>query len=875
MKKSLSYLLLIIVFGLIGYWVSTQINGFLDIRVNPKECAELNSYPDIRIKPDSSSGYQLRMLELAGVGIRPDTAAWGGDYRHTAERFDGVFSNTPPYVNQEAFGHFKEELRTYIAQMAEFNYNALLLGGFLPLISFDKVGDGQAIYAPDDSVYTAVQESQRIAYGELMDIVKNLGLDVYISTDMVALSPPLKKYFEEQFGYFDTENPEFWRVYQLGLEELFEKLPQVDGIMIRTGEAGSIYNQPGANYTSELWVKSEKAIKAMISAFLETAEKYDKQLIFRSWSVGVGGIGDMHTNVETYHQLFDEFESEHFIISTKYCSGDFYAWLPFNPTLLEGNQNRIIEFQCRREYEGMNAFPNYLAPLYSQAINYFAEQNSHISGVWVWPQSGGPLRAGPMSLYPFHGFNLITDLNVFALGELINTPGKSVEVITKDWISRQFGSDSLLLEGLTELLLSSHELTRKGLYISEFAQHDVRALGLEPPPMMWIFEWDLVGGSSSAFSIIYELAKANAEGVIQEGYTAVQLVAQNRQKLEELTSHVSINSEDYQQLINSMRYQENLFTVLADFRSFFMNYFGWLDEGGRTKKEAYKRSLDQFNQSVSAHLAAYSADLDFPAYDFSEAQNLGKRAANSDRARGSLFLVLVVLVALLLLKVFRPMLMTDSALLASSAVLLFFVALPAFTAFKGWWFWLFNTGLAVTYVGSTMGILHLSGYRITAIKSVILLIPGMLIILLLLAFSLPHGPMQFWYQFWTSGLFRTLFFIFFIVFLLLAYVVFIRFGTSTIGLKSWKAVAVFLVVQGIQLIIGATITLSTGFESLLTLFNNELMILPGGLSKIMGITTHLDIPLSIPSLVLKAGIVLLVLGLALWIPGKKSKNATN
>ena len=29
-----------------------------------------------------------------------------------------------------------------------------------------------------------------------------------------------------------------------------------------------------------------------------------------------------------------------------------------NPTLFEGHHKRIIEFQCRREFEGMNAFPN-------------------------------------------------------------------------------------------------------------------------------------------------------------------------------------------------------------------------------------------------------------------------------------------------------------------------------------------------------------------------------------------------------------------------------------------------------------------------------------------------------------------------------------
>ncbi len=156
----------------------------------------------------------------------------------------------------------------------------------------------------------------------------------------------------------------------------------------------------------------------MLNTFINVAEQYNKLIVFRTWSVGVGQVGNMHTNTETYHRVFDSIQSDNLVISTKYCSGDFYSWLPFNSTLSEGKQRRITEFQCRREYEGMNAFPNYMGPLHQQALQHFCGKNNHFDGFWLWSQEGGPLRAGPLSLYPFHGFNVITDANVFATAKL-------------------------------------------------------------------------------------------------------------------------------------------------------------------------------------------------------------------------------------------------------------------------------------------------------------------------------------------------------------------------------------------------------------------------------------------------------------------------
>ena len=180
--------------------------------------------------------------------------------------------------------------------MIAYGNNGIVMPGFLEFVNFDKVGDGHAIY-PADSEYRARYLALRAAYNHLIDYAQAMGMNVYLNTDMLALTPPLEAYLKAQFVGLDTENPALWQVYGSGLEELAEAMPGVSGLMIRIGEAGTIYNLPGWDYYSALAVRSVKSAQAMPNAFLDVAEKDKKEqklIIFRTWSVGVGEVGDMH-----------------------------------------------------------------------------------------------------------------------------------------------------------------------------------------------------------------------------------------------------------------------------------------------------------------------------------------------------------------------------------------------------------------------------------------------------------------------------------------------------------------------------------------------------------------------------------------------------
>jgi hypothetical protein len=58
-----------------------------------------------------------------------------------------------------------------------------------------------------------------------------------------------------------------------------------------------------------------------------------------------------------------------------------------------------------------------------------------------------------------------------------------------------------------------------------------------------------------------------------------------------------------------------------------------------------------------------------------------------------------------------------------------------------------------------------------------------------------------------------------------------------------------------------------GLEQAITRLNNEMAVLPLGLSLILGITTHLDIPTDLPLMMMAMGAALALVGGLLTLPG--------
>ena len=87
--------------------------------------------------------------------------------------------------------------------------------------------------------------------------------------------------------------------------------------------------------------------------------------------------------------------------------------------------------------------------------------------------------------------------------------------------------------------------------------------------------------------------------------------------------------------------------------------------------------------------------------------------------------------------------------------------------------------------------------------------------------------------------------------------------------NGFQALGKVLMVQGLQFLIGAGAVYFIGLEEMLTYLNDELLVLPGGLSRIMGITTHLDIPLEVPYWLVLLGAIIFSLGMFLVVGARR------
>jgi hypothetical protein len=516
----------------------------------------------------------------------------------------------------------------------------VVVPGVLPFINFDSPGGGPVVYPADDPIRPR-HLAWRSHFGELFTLARRRGFQVYLATDMFTLTPGLERYLRQRFGGLDAAQPGVWQTYAAGFDELFRAMPQVTGVVVRVGEGGALFNAPGWEYRSEFGVRTISGLRMMLHELLPVFERHGRTLVLRTWTVGSGELGDLHTNPATYDAALGDIDSPSLVVSTKFVRGDFYSFLPVNPTLRSGRHRRLVELQARPEYEGFGAFPNYLAALHRTALSTLRGANSRIVGAWLWTQAGGPLHAGPMSLYPLHGFWLWIDANVYASARLVRDPGADPTALADDWARRTFPRDTAAARAVATMLVDSRGAVERGLYIRPFAERQLRAFELEAPPMLWILEWNQVGGSSVVWTTIYRGVRDSIDAAIADGFAAVAKVRAMRKLLPPGDTGLTA-------VRRSLIYEESLVETLAWYRRAMLAYYRWLDTGDRGKREEWRQSSRRLLKLAVDHERTFGRDLDWPAYDFSAATATLRAASYDDLVMWAAGVVLVVILALLL-----------------------------------------------------------------------------------------------------------------------------------------------------------------------------------------------------------------------------------
>lgn len=818
----------------------------------------------------------LRLTDLGAVGLPDDPAryATGTNYSLNSDVVGAAILPDAPYVDQDAVDRIAGQYRQLVQHALAQGYNAVVVPGFLEYVSFR----GQGVYAAGDP-HVARAEAMVRAFAPVWRYAADLGMKVFLQTDMLALSPPLRDHLERVAG-MNTEDDRLWAVYRAGLRELFDRMPFVAGLMIRIGEGGAAYRLPGWDYSSEIAVTSPAAVRAMLRAFLSVAGPADKDIIFRTWSVGIGAVGDLHTNPAAYDEVLGGLDDDHLVVSTKYSAGDFYSHLPLNPTLSRGTQRRIVEFQSRREFENFGALPNDLGPLHQLALRRFLAENPHVEGVWSWAQGGGPLLAGPRTLLLRQGFWQLYDLNSYLTARLAWDPALDTATATADFLRATFSADPGTVATLSRVMALSRDAITKGLYVGPYADLSVTALGLEPPPMMWIFEWDIVTGDTAVWDTIYLVSRDHLPAAVAEGEQAVAAARRMRDLVASTGVSTWRDPVLRQRFLDTLDYQVTLFDLLSAYRTTMLRHAEWLDTGSPAASDAWHAAAARYERLRTDHLARYGHDLDLPAYNLTAA-DIGLSLAGRDVLMAWLARGLLVLVALTLL-VFRRSSWAGALWTASTrpwrlrdyvptrADRLLVLAVPGVAV-------VLSRAIQTSFAAPAHLVLVLGAWLVFALALVrrngFLLaaaVGGVALVrtVLLLAALAVRGPGHYWFSFWTSPPARS-------VYITVAFALFLAVFASTYlalrfsGLSRRRAVGrLLLAAGGAVAVLGGLVTVM-GAERALTVWNDQLALLPWGLHRILGITVYLEIPTSIPLIATIAGAVLVVAGLGLAATGPR------
>lgn len=553
---------------------------------------------------------KYRLLDALAPFYNPDKAppnSWAMPFSH-------MDIDKAPFVDEEHMKASVKRFDEYCAHAARRGYTAVIVGNLIHLVNFDRISsDDPSIYSKD-SPYRARHERYQFYYKQVAASAHKHGLKLVVETDFPAWTPPLKKWLGPDG--LTLKNPRLWVAYKAALEELIFDLG-ADLLSVRIGEGGGAYNEK-TGYSSAVLTRTIEDTQAVLEQLLGIVESINEtktngrmKLLFRTWTIGIGEIGALHTNPALYEKVFSKFYGRKDLITVmKHVAMDFFAYIPPNPTIGIGEIPQIVEFEARREYEGFHLFPNYRGEEVKRHLQLFTKTKS-FAGISVWPTNGGFLMNSP-TVYRNQGNDDWIDMNVHAFSRLAQDPSLDPGALVEEW-----GAEKKLSPGdqalLSELMLRSDDIVDRGFYIAPFARKPLPLFGLDYfPTLLWVY-WTRPGTSYAVQSLIYRGCADKIDEAIQDGQDSLKDLQ------EQITRAEAIQNKEFRRgILEALNYQLSYYEVLGAYRKVFLNQYRWSMTGNSASYDAWQAALPELAKAAAQHRRDYKDNRFLPPWDLRE-----------------------------------------------------------------------------------------------------------------------------------------------------------------------------------------------------------------------------------------------------------------
>ena len=311
---------------------------------------------------------------------------------------------------------------------------------------------------PWDSAPEAARNAEnRGRFRSLLEIAHGLNLKYLATGDEFSYHPSLL----EEFGAaLSPADPALWDALQAKYRRLFDVLPELDGVQIRTGELTRVYGDYRPYDVMHEPAESDWSLEKRYRTFVRKMHEvvfgeYGKIYFHRTW---VTNTSEQHSSPEVFERTFtEEVPTENLYLSPYLSTGDRWYYQPYNPTFNLTPHNMVVllaslDYHAVRSLNILPSFPGRYFQGGLQSI--LAVNDSNLKGAqFAVPEESGWDTA---SLTAYTAFRLAWD------------PQESLRDIARDFAAIHLGKAAA--PEMAEILLLSQQVYKDGLYIKPVAE---------------------------------------------------------------------------------------------------------------------------------------------------------------------------------------------------------------------------------------------------------------------------------------------------------------------------------------------------------------------------------------------------------------------
>jgi len=235
------------------------------------------------------------------------------------------------------------------------------------------------------------------------------------------------EYYPDEFksaeeGKIDLDNPAFWDWLKEDYRNMLEMIPEVNGIVLTFIETGARIEEQHSNKL----ISAEQKLAALVDTIASVViNEYNLKLYIRDFAYN-------RSELSALLKCFDLIQNPEIIVMSKEVPHDFFITHPVSWWIENIKFPVIIEFDCTHEFNGQSVVASIFPEVHFNRYEYYKSLQNVI---------GFSIRTDR------YGTTTIIDrpseINLFALHELIMKPNIKMETVYNDFIIERYGKKVL------------------------------------------------------------------------------------------------------------------------------------------------------------------------------------------------------------------------------------------------------------------------------------------------------------------------------------------------------------------------------------------------------------------------------------------------